>query len=110
LTSAHRTFLTERFLSLGRRREVDPSDPTYSVIGAVVIAPGGQSARFDVCTWNTEILVQALPDAERVVLDDMKTTVRSRWGAQNTESGWLLTDFAELPPKVAGRNECGPRP
>jgi hypothetical protein len=107
--STYRTYLADSFLALGRIREMNVGDPTYAVIGSIVPADDGQSAEYDICYWNTEVLVQALPDTERVVLDDFKTSIRQHLWVQLTDSGWLLRSGEDSSPSVVGRNDCGPR-
>jgi hypothetical protein len=109
-TSFYRSYLAEQFVSLGRVRELDSKDPSYSVIGSVLVAEDGESAEYDVCSWNTEVIVQAMPDTERVVLNDLKTTIRQRFTLHRTEAGWLISTTATPSAKIVGRNDCGPRP
>jgi hypothetical protein len=105
-----RVYVDGTLIALGRHVDGNPTDPTYSIVGTVVVAPDGQSAEYDLCTWDTGLTVQALPDTEPVVLDDLKGTSRRHETVQIVDGEWRLIDTVQSAPTVIGRNECGPRP
>jgi hypothetical protein len=108
--SFYRTYLTDKFIDRGRRREADAVDPTYSVIGPIVVTDDAAGAEYDVCYWNTEKLVQALAGIEPTVIDELKSTSRLRKSLRRVDGVWRTTDVADIGQIVVGRNDCGPRP
>jgi hypothetical protein len=105
-----KSYIAESLVAVGRHVEFDPTDPIYSVVGAVVVAANGESAEYDVCTWDTGITVQVLADSEPVVIDDLKGTFRQRETVQLIGRQWLVIDIVETTTAVIGRNDCDPRP
>jgi hypothetical protein len=105
-----RTYLADKFVALGRRVESNPSDPTYSTVTSIDIAADHQSAEYDVCTWDTGITVQALPDSEPVILDALKGTSRRHEKVQLVDERWVLVESLQSETTIIGRNECGARP
>jgi hypothetical protein len=104
------SFVAEKLVALGRRVDFDESDPAFSVVSSIVVADDGLSAEYDVCTWDTGITVQALPDTEVIVVDDLKGTIRKRETVELVEGRWLMAESVKTGPTVIGRNDCGPRP
>jgi hypothetical protein len=105
-----RTYLADKLIALGRRVEGNPADPTYSIVASIDIDADGQSAEFDVCTWDTGITVQAVPDAEAVILDALKGTSRRHEKVRLIDGRWLLVESVQSEVTIIGRNDCGPRP
>jgi hypothetical protein len=105
-----RSYIAENLVAIGRHVESNAADPTYSIVESVDVSPDGESAEYDVCSWDTGITVQSLADSETVVIDDLKGTFRQHESVQLIGGQWLVTNIVATTTAVMGRNDCGPRP
>jgi hypothetical protein len=106
--SAYRKHIADDFVTPGRHAESNPADAAYSVVdGPITFTDGGQTASFNTCLWDTDILYQ---DNPRVVANDLSQTIRETFVFRKVDGKWFVAGSGPNGPWVVGRNECGPRP
>jgi hypothetical protein len=104
--SAFKEGLNDRFISVGRHSEPNPTEPSYYTAGPVTFSDEGLTASFDSCKWDTNILMQDDPPA---VVNDLNQTIRHHVLLRNQEARWFYFGLQIDGPFIVGRNECGPR-
>jgi hypothetical protein len=105
--SAYRKHIADDFVAPGRHGEPNPTDAAYTVVdGPITFSDGGQTASFNTCLWDTDILYQ---DNPRVVVNDLSQTIRETFVFRKVDGKWFVAGSGPNGPWVVGRNDCGPR-